>query len=204
MHRKKISTALLAVTLILSVPMAARAADSFTVDTAHSDVVFRIRHLISKVSGTFNDFDAKIVMDLDNLDASSVRFTISASSIDTRNDKRDQHLRSEDFFWVERYPEITFVSSKIVKTGDDSFDVTGKLSMRGTSKEITLPVTYYGKMASPWGDTRAGFSTVITLNRKDFNIVWNKTLDAGGMVLGDTVDIEINLEAVLQQPKEES
>jgi polyisoprenoid-binding protein YceI len=201
MYRKTIVPALLVLGLALILPSAAHAADVFTVDTAHSDVTFRIRHLISTVSGTFNEFDARIVMDLENLDASSVHFTIEADSIDTRNDKRDEHLRSEDFFDVETYPEITFDSSKIVRTGEGVFDVTGTLTMHGVSRQLTLPVTFQGTMASPWGDTRAGFSTSTTLNRKDFGISWNKTLDAGGMVLGETVDVEISLEAVLQQPE---
>jgi polyisoprenoid-binding protein YceI len=196
--------AVLVAALVVTLPLAADAADTFTIDATHSEVGFRIRHLVSRVHGSFNDFDAEIAVDLDNLDASSVRFTIQAASIDTGNEKRDQHLRSEDFFWVEKHPEISFTSTSIVKTGESTFDVTGTLTMRGTSREVTLPVTYHGRMTSPWGDTRAGFSTSTSIDRKDFGIVWNKALDAGGMVLGEEVDVEINLQAVLQQPSESS
>jgi polyisoprenoid-binding protein YceI len=180
--------------LVLGVAGSAIAADTYMVDTVHSDVSFKIRHLISKTAGRFSDFDGTITTDFQNLDASSVKFTIKAASIDTRSEDRDKHLRSPDFFDVEKYPQITFVSSKIAKTGDNTFDVTGTLTMHGVENRITLPVTWLGEAKDPWGAVKAGFETSVTLNRKDYGISWNKALDAGGLVLGEDVEIEINLE----------
>jgi len=183
-------------TLALLVGLAgiASAADTWTIDKAHSEVNFKIKHLMSKVSGRFADFDATITTDFNNLGASGVTFTIQAASIDTANADRDKHLRSPDFFDVEKFPTITFTSSKITKTGDDSFDVTGILTMHGVSKEITLPVTFLGAGQDPWGNTKAGFEITTTLSRTDYGIVWNKALETGGFLLGNEVEVTINLE----------
>lgn len=170
------------------------AAGTYTIDSVHSDVSFKVRHLISKTSGQFTDFDGTIVADFENLDSSSVIFTIKTASIDTKNEDRDNHLRSGDFFDAETYPEITFTSSKITKSGASSFAVTGTLTMHGVSKTVTLPVTFLGEMAGPRGDTVAGFEIETTLDRKEYGIVWNRALDAGGMILGDEITITINLE----------
>ncbi len=169
-------------------------AGTYTIDQAHSDVSFKVRHLVAKTSGQFTEFSGAIITDFDNLDASSVEFTIDAASIDTENEDRDKHLRSEDFFNVAKFPEITFVSSKIIKSGDQTYAVTGTLTMHGVSKTVTLPVEFFGEGPSPWGGTVAGFEIETTIDRKDYGIIWNKALDAGGMILGDEVEITINLE----------
>ena len=174
---------------------------TYDIDTVHSNIGFKVRHLVSKVSGEFTEFDGTIVADFGNLDASSVEFTIRASSIDTRNEERDGHLRSVDFFDVEKYPEITFKSSKITKIDDDSYAVAGALTMHGVSREITLTVDFLGEMTA-MGGTRAGYELTTTLNRKDFEISWNRALDAGGFVLGDDVEISINLELIKQEAAE--
>ena len=194
MRKTAILTALV---LVLGFGTAA-AQGTYSIDTAHSNAGFKVRHLVSKVSGGFNDFDGTIVADFENLDASSVEFTIQATSIDTKNEKRDGHLRSVDFFDVEKYPEITFKSSKITKIDGDSYAVTGTLTMHGVSKEITLTVDFLGEMTA-MGGTRAGYELTTTLNRKDFEISWNRALDAGGFVLGDDVEISINLELIKQE-----
>ncbi len=170
-------------------------AATYTIDPVHSDVSFKIRNLIYKVPGEFSSFEGTIVTDFDNLERSSVNFTIDAASIDTGNDDRDTHLRSEDFFHVEAHPTITFRSTKIERSGDATFDVTGILTMRGVSKAVTLPVTYLGEMTDPWGNAKAGFAIETTLDRTDYDIEWNKALEAGGVVLGDDVEITINLQA---------
>jgi len=174
---------------------------TYGIDTAHSSVGFKVRHLVSKVSGGFNDFDGTIVAYFGNLDSSSVEFTIQATSIDTKNEKRDSHLRSVDFFDVEKYPEITFKSSKITKIDGDSYAVVGALTMHGVSREITLTVDFLGEMTA-MGGTRAGYELTTTLNRKDFEISWNRALDAGGFVLGDDVEININLEVIKREAAE--
>ena len=171
---------------------------TYGIDTAHSNVGFKVRHLVSKVSGGFNDFDGTIVADFNNLGSSSVEFTIQASSIDTKNEKRDGHLRSADFFDVEKYPEIIFKSSKITKIDGDSFAVLGALTMHGVKKDVTLTVDFLGEITA-MGGTRAGYELTTTVNRKDFGVSWNRALDAGGFVLGDDVEIYIALELVKQE-----
>jgi polyisoprenoid-binding protein YceI len=183
-------------TLCFAIIVAAGAAGAadYSIDPAHSEVNFKIRHLMSKVSGQFTDFDGAIFADFDNLGASSVTFRIQAASIDTQNADRDKHLRSADFFDVETYPDLTFTSSKITKTGDNTYDVAGTFTMHGVSKQITLPVTYLGEVKDPWGNTKAGFEIETTIDRKEYGIIWNKALDAGGMILGDEVEVEIFLQ----------
>ena len=188
---------LTALVLVLGLGTVA-AQGTYGIDAAHSNVGFKVRHLVSKVSGGFNEFDGTIVADFGNIDASSVEFTIQTTSIDTKNEKRDGHLRSADFFDVEKYPEITFKSSKITKINGDSYAVAGTLTMHGVSKEITLSVDFLGEM-NAMGGTRAGYELTTTINRKDFEISWNRALDAGGFVLGDDVEIYIALELIKQE-----
>jgi len=178
----------------------AGAADTYTFDKAHSDVGFQIRHLVSKVRGRFTDYDGTIVVDKAKPEASSVELKIKATSIDTGNENRDKDLRSANFFEVDKYPEITFSSTKITAKGGDHYDVTGNLTMHGTTKEVTLPVTFLGFVSAGRMGDRAGFETSITLNRKDYGIVWNRPLDVGGTILGDDVLISINVEASKKQP----
>ena len=168
-------------------------------DPSHSNVDFRIRHLISTVSGRFSAFSGTILLDTTDLTKSSVRFVIDAKSIDTANAKRDEHLRSADFFEVEKYPEIVFESTSIAKTGENAYAVTGNFTMHGVTKPITVPVTYLGSMTGPRGTPLAGFAAEVVLNRKDFGIVWNRALDAGGAVLGDEVTCRIALEAAVRK-----
>jgi len=175
---------------------AAFASGTYTIDSVHSSVAFKVRHLVSRTAGEFTEFSGTINADFENLAGSGVELKIQASSIDTKDDGRDKHLRSEDFFDVEKYPEITFSSSKVTKVDDSSFAVVGDLKMHGVSRQITLTVTYLGEAADPWGGTRAGYELSTTLNRKDYGISWNKTLDNGGLILGDEVEISIDLEVV--------
>ena len=179
----------------------ARAAEVYTVDKVHSQAAFTVRHLVTKVGGRFTDFAGTVRIDRETPEASSVELTIQASSIDTANDDRDKHLRSEDFFHVEKYPQITFRSTRIEPKGGDLYHVTGTFTMRGVSEEITLPVRFFGFVKDPWGNEKAGFGTEYTLNRKDYGIVWNKALDAGGFILGDEVEVEISLQLQKQKPE---
>ena len=176
-------------------------AETYTVDKNHSDASFRIRHFASKVRGRFADFEGTIQADPAKPEASSVTFTIKTASIDTSQPDRDKHLKSADFFDVEKYPEITFKSSKMTPAGKDKYDVTGTLTMHGVSKEVTLPVTYLGTVKDPRGNERASFEIDTKLNRKDFGMTWNRALDAGGFMLSDDVDVEIALETVKKAPE---
>lgn len=191
-------------TLLTAVVLAAvlalpAAADVYKIDPSHSEVSFQIRHLLTNVRGHFNQYEGNVNLDPAKLETSKVEFKIKAESIDTGVPDRDKHLRTGDFFETDKYPEITFTSTKIKKTGKDTFDVTGKFTMHGVTKEITLPVTFAGTAKDPWGNQRAGFSTTTTLDRKAYNINWNKAVDNGGVLLGDDVKVDINLEAVLQK-----
>jgi polyisoprenoid-binding protein YceI len=172
------------------------AAGTYTIDSVHSNVAFKVRHLVSRTGGQFTDFSGTITADFENLAGSGVELVIKTASIDTKDEGRDKHLRSEDFFDVEKFPEITFSSSKITKVDDTSFAVVGELNMHGVSRQITLTVTYLGEATDPWGGTRAGYQLSTTLNRKDYGISWNKALDNGGLILGDEVEISIDLEVV--------
>jgi len=190
--------AVVAAVLVAAGP--ALAADTYVVDKSHSEALFKVRHLVSRVSGRFNDFGGTLTLDPARPEASSVEFTLKAASVDTDNEQRDQHLRSQDFFWAEQHPEISFKSTTIKPAGQDSYEVTGELTMRGVTKTVTLPVEFLGFAKDPWGNEKAGFALSTTLNRKDFGIEWNKTLDQGGYLLSDEVAIEINLEAARPRP----
>jgi polyisoprenoid-binding protein YceI len=186
-------------TLALGAP--AFAADTFTVDKAHSEVTFRVRHLgISNVSGRFTEFDGAIQIDLAKPEASSVEFTIQTTSANTANEGRDKHLRSADFFDAEKFPTITFKSSKVAVTGKDRYDVTGSFTMRGVTKEITLPVVVIGMGKGMRGEDRVAFEIQTVLNRKDYGVSWNRALDTGGVVVSDEVNVTINVEAVKKAP----
>lgn len=174
---------------------AAASTTTYSADPTHSDVSFSVRHLVSRVRGEFEDFSAEIVRNEAEPAASRVDFRIRVASIDTGNEKRDDHLRSPDFFDASAHPEIVFASRRVEKLTDSEYRVTGELTMRGVTKVITLPVTFHGEMTDPWGGVRAGFSTSIVLDRQEFGIRWNKSLDQGGVMLGDEVRVDVELEA---------
>ncbi len=178
----------------LAAPVLA-APDTYTVDKQHTEAAFQVRHILTKVRGTFRDVDGIISWDKANPAKSSVEFRLKTVSIDTGVAQRDNHLRSQDFFWAEKYPEIVFVSTKIVPKGANQFEVTGNLTIRAVTKVITLPVTYLGEQKDPYGNTKAGFETGITIVRQDYGLVWNKALETGGMLVGDQVEITVNIEA---------
>jgi polyisoprenoid-binding protein YceI len=190
-------TRIASLALVLVTAASAFAAETFTVDRAHSNATFKIRHMMSNTTGSFGDFKGTIVVDRENPAKSSVEFTIATTSINTGTEDRDKHLRSADFFDVAQYPEITFKSTKVVPTKTkDVYSVTGNFTMHGVTKQITLPVTFLGFAKDPWGNQRAGFEMETTLDRKDYGLTWNKALDTGGMLLADEVKIAINIEAV--------
>ena len=194
---KAIRTALpLAIAILLGTHASAQAPSTFEIDPVHSSVSFKVRHLISKVEGRFREFSGKVVGDPATRSGASVELAIKAASVDTGNADRDKHLRTADFFDVEKFPEITFKSTKIVAKGGNRYEAVGTFTLHGVSKTLTVPVTLSGIAKDPWGGERAGFSISMTLDRKDFGINFNKALDAGGMLLGDEVEVSIELEAV--------
>jgi polyisoprenoid-binding protein YceI len=195
--RSIVLAALAATPLLAQTPAATEA---WVLDKPHSNVQFKIRHLMSNVTAGFNDFDAAINLDRANPASSSVEFTIQATSVDTGNTNRDDHLRTPDFFDVAKYPTISFKSTSIKAQGKNAYAVTGNLTMHGVTKEVTLPVTFLGFGKAPGGKEKGGFEIETTLNRKDFGIVWNRDIDEGGVLLGDDVKIDINLEVGKKAP----
>jgi len=179
--------------VLLAFGATALAAETFEVDVTHSDVSFKVRHFVSKSSGRFDDFSGTFVVDREDMTKTTIEFAVKMASIDTDNDSRDNHLKSPDFFDVEKYPDMTFKSTGITKTGESSYDVTGQFNLHGVTKEIVIPVEVLGFHDDEKG-SQAGFEMDFVINRKDFGIIWNKALDAGGFVLGEDVEINITLE----------
>ncbi len=172
------------------------AVDTYTFDKAHSSIAFAAKHMvITKVRGEFNEYTGSIQYDEADITKSSVTVTIKTASIDTKNQKRDDHLRSADFFDAEKFPEITFKSKKIEKT-ENGLVMTGDLTMHGVTKEIRIPFEITGVVKDPWGNTRMGASAALTINRQDYGVSWNQSLDAGGVVVSDDIEIEIEIEAI--------
>lgn len=180
-----------------SIPAASGSAlETFVIDPDHSEVGFSVRHLLSRTRGRFARFSGEIRLDRARPEGSNVTFEVDAASIDTRQSDRDAHLRSGDFFDVERYPVVRFTSERIAPIADDRYRVDGTLELRGLTKPLTLEVSYLGVARDPWGNERAGFSTGTVIHRKAFGMVWNAALDNGGFVLGDDVTLTIDLETV--------
>lgn len=165
-------------------------------DKTHTNVGFSVRHMVvSQVRGRFNDFSAAIVGNSKDWTKSSVKFTIQAASIDTAVPARDTHLKSADFFDAAKYPTITFESSKITKRGDNEYVAHGTFKVHGTAREIDLPFTVAGPVKDPFGFVRVGIESHLKLNRQDYGVKWNATLDNGGLAVGNEVDIVLDLEA---------
>jgi polyisoprenoid-binding protein YceI len=177
----------------------ATAVRTFAIDQAHSEAIFQVRHLVTKVRGRFTDLGGTIAFDEAAPERSTVAFTIQAASIDTGTPDRDAHLRSEDFFHAEKHPAITFLSTSIRALGGDAYEVTGDLTMRGVTRRISMPVTYLGKAKDPWGNEKIGFEAETALNRKDFGLTWNAALETGGFLVGDEVKISVSIQAAAQK-----
>ncbi|NLI67833.1 MAG: YceI family protein [Bacilli bacterium] len=169
---------------------------TWNVDASHTTVSFVVKHMmVTKVRGTFSDIEGKIEGDPENFENAKVTFRVGVDSIDTKNEDRDNHLRSADFFDVENHPNMTFESKKIEKVGDNQYKLTGDLTIRGTTKETTFDVEYLGKGTNPWGVEVVGFEARATISRKEFGLTWNQALETGGVLVSDDVKIEIDLEA---------
>jgi len=190
--------AVLAAVLGLAGP--AFTAETFSFDKSHTNVGFQVRHIFTMVSGHFTDYAGAIQVDRAKPESSTVEFTIQAKSIDTNEPRRDEHLRSADFFDVANHPTISFKSTSVKASGKDGFLVTGDLTMRGVTKPVTLPVTLLGEGKDPYGNEKMGLETTVTLNRKDFGLVWNKALETGGMLVGEEVKVQIAIEANKAKP----
>ncbi len=172
---------------------------AWQIDSAHSEINFSVRHMmISKVRGSFEAFSGSVNFDEDNPTNTTVDISIDAASINTREDQRDGHLRSPDFLNVDEYPTLTFKSSKVEQIDAETGKLYGDLTIRGVSKPVVLDVEYAGQAKSPWGTTSAGFSAKTSINRTDWGLTWNQALETGGILVGEKITIEIELELVKQ------
>jgi polyisoprenoid-binding protein YceI len=170
---------------------------TWTQDPTHTRIGFVARHaMVTKVRGAFNEFEGAAVVDGDDLGASKVDVTIQVTSIDTRNEQRDGHLRSNDFLSMEEYPTITFSSTGATKTGEAGFELTGDLTIKGVTQSVTIPFDFEGAATDPFGNLRAGFEGSVTINRKDYGITWNAPLEAGGVLVGDKIVLEFEVSAI--------
>jgi len=168
----------------------------WAVDTTHSTIEFSVKHLmIAKVRGVFHKFDADIEADLNDLTSAKVEVNIDLASVDTRNEDRDNHLRSADFFDVEHSPTLKFVVTSISKSGEDEYDVVGDVTLHGVTKQESFKLTFEGTSTDPWGNQKAGFSAAGSLKRSDYGLTYNAALETGGVLIGDEIKVNIELEA---------
>ncbi len=194
---KRIITLIAAGFLSALMSVNVQAADVYKLDAVHSSIGFTVKHMmVAKVNGGFNEYEADVKFDAKDLADSRFDFVIKAASIDTRNEARDNHLRNGDFFDTEKYPLIMFKTKKVEKSGDNVYAVTGDLTMKAITKEIVIPVTVDGPVFHPMAKTEAiGVEAVFKLDRQDYGVNWNKTLDNGGLVVANEVNVIVNLEA---------
>lgn len=172
---------------------------TFKIDPAHSDVEFKVKHLmITNVTGSFASFDATLEAEKEDFSDAKVSFEADVNSISTKNEQRDGHLKGEDFFAADQFPKLSFVSTGISKLGDDEYKLTGDLTVRGNTKSITLDVTYTGTVVDPYGQTKAGFEAAGKINRKDFGLSWSAVTEAGGLVVSDEVKLLLNIQMIKQ------
>lgn len=172
-------------------------AGSWTIDPSHTRIGFVARHaMVTKVRGAFNEFEGGAVVDAEDRTRSSASLTIKAASIDTRNEQRDGHLRSNDFLAMEEYPEITFVSTGVKQTGATELELTGDLTIKGVTNAVTVPFEFEGVATDPFGNERAGFEGSVTINRGDYGITWNAALETGGVLVSDKIVLEFEVSAI--------
>lgn len=173
---------------------------NWTIDPAHSIAEFAVRHMmISTVRGHFSDVSGTITFDPNNPANSLVHAEINAASVDTGQDQRDDHLRSADFFEVEKYPKIVFDSTKFEKVGDDRYKIVGNLTIRDVTREVELDARFLGQILDAFGKQRIGVEATTTINREDFGLTWNQVLEAGGVMVSDTINITLNIAATADE-----
>ena len=186
--------------ILAAVPLVFSQGSTWVADKAHSQVKFSVSHMVvAEVTGRFTDFDMMLKQGNEDFTGSTITATIKTASVNTDNDKRDAHLRSDDFFNAAKYPEIRFVSKSFEKTGKDTYKITGDLTIRDVTKTVELDTKYNGSIKDPWGNTKAGFKATTTINRTEYGAKWNKVLEAGGFLVGENVEITLLVE--LQEQK---
>ena len=170
---------------------------TYTIDPDHTRIGFVARHaMVTKVRGAFNQFDGSVTVDGEDLTRSVVGLTIEAASIDTRNEQRDAHLRTNDFLAMEEFPQITFASTAVRQTGATDLELTGDLTVKGVTNTVTVPFEFAGSATDPYGNLRVGFEGTVTISRKDYGITWNAALETGGVLVSDKVVLEFEVSAI--------
>ena len=192
------SAAILVLGILVQGLTATAQAATWKVDAAHTNVGFTVSHLFTSVQGRFDRFNGSIEFDPHQPEQTVVRGSIEASSINTNNEKRDKHLRSGDFFDVEKYPTLDFESTGIRDISGNKAKLEGKLTIHGVTRSVVLDVTFRGQGSDPWGNVRAGFAATLNINRKDYGLNWNEMLETGGFLVGDEVEIRIDAEGLLE------
>jgi polyisoprenoid-binding protein YceI len=178
-------------------PTLADLSGTYVLDGAHTRIGFVARHaMVTKVRGQFNDFEGSGVVDASDLTKSTVTVTIQAASIDTRNEQRDAHLRSNDFLAMDEHPQITFVSTGVQQTGPTSVELTGNLTVKGVTNTVTIPFEFEGAATDPYGNLRVGFEGSVVINRKDYGVTWNVALETGGVLVSDKITLEFEVSAI--------
>ncbi len=171
------------------------ATTKWSIDPTHSEIGFKVKHMMfTNVSGKFGTYDATITTDGDNFDNADIEFSGEINSVDTGNKDRDNHLKSADFFDGENHPKLTFKSTSFAKVDDENYELTGNLNIRGVEKSIKLPVEFSGLMTDPWGNTKVGLNISGKINRKDWGLNWNSALETGGVLVGEDVKLNIELQ----------
>jgi len=196
---KGVSALLVAVIMLTlaSVTVSRAEAATYVIDPDHSQVIFKVKHMgISTVTGRFDLMEGSYAFDDEDISKSSVETTITTASINTNKQKRDDHLKSPDFLDVAKYPAITFKSKEVKKGNGDEFTIIGDLTINGVTKQVELDAEYGGKAKDPMGNERTAFTAKTKIDRKDYGLTWNKTLDSGGFLVGDDVNIELNVEGI--------
>ncbi|MDO9594529.1 MAG: YceI family protein [Lutibacter sp.] len=190
MKKLSIVIALLSVALV-------QAQTTWNIDPSHSSIRFAVDHMvISEVEGIFSTYEGSVIATKADFSDAKINFTVDVNSVNTDNAKRDEHLRSADFFETEKYPKMTFVSTSVVKTGTGKYNLKGKLTLHGVTKEITLAMTYGGTTKDPWGNTKAGLKVTGVINRTDFGLKYNSVLEAGSLMIGEEVAITAKVQLV--------
>ncbi len=183
----------------MSTTLSRPTAGTWTIDNSHSSLDFKVRHLMAaKVKGRFAEFSGDIIID-PQIEKSSVNVEIKIDSIDTHNQDRDTHLKAGDFFDTEQFPTATYKSTNIVQKNQNEFLVEGELTIKGITKKVDLETEFNGVVQDPWGNSKAVFSATGSINREDFGLTWNQTLETGGVLIGKNIQLEIELEATYQQ-----
>lgn len=178
--------------LLVFAAFSVQAQTKWTLDKSHSNVNFAVGHMVfSEVTGLFREFDATLVASKDDLTDAKIEATIKTASIDTQNERRDNHLRSDDFLNAEKFPEIKFVSTKVEKTGEKLYKITGNLTIRDVTKPVVLDTEFRGTVNDPWGNIKYGFKATTKIDRFEFGTTWNKALEAGGLVAGREIEITL-------------